>query len=166
MAAPRGRVKNPKDCHERALGLLAVRPRSRQELERRLSAAGFEREEVDDVLGRLEGVGLIDDLAFAQQLAAHQFDNKRAGSRAVASALAAKGVPRSVSDEVLEGAALGDQARAVELAVSKAMRMRGLAPEKAYTRLVGLLARRGYGPGIARSAARRALDLQAYGDEG
>ncbi len=166
MAAPRGRVKSPKDCHERALGLLAVRPRSRQELERRLSAAGFEREEVDDVLGRLEGVGLIDDLAFAQQLAAHQFDNKRAGSRAVASALAAKGVPRSVSDEVLEGAALGDQARAVELAVSKATRMRGLAPEKAYTRLVGLLARRGYGPGIARSAARRALDLQAYGDEG
>ena len=28
--------KNPKTCHERALGLLAVRPRSRREMETRL----------------------------------------------------------------------------------------------------------------------------------
>ena len=50
--------KNPKSCHERALGLLAVRPRSRRELERRLLQAGFEPEEVQDTLGRLERVGL------------------------------------------------------------------------------------------------------------
>ena len=55
--------KNPKSCHERALGLLAVRPRSRRELERRLLQAGFEPEEVQDTLGRLERVGLIDDAA-------------------------------------------------------------------------------------------------------
>ena len=159
---PRGEVKNPKDCHERALGLLAVRPRSRQELDRRLSAAGFEPEEVADVLGRLEDVGLIDDHAFAQHLAAHHFRNRRSGSRAVASALAAKGVPRSVADEVLEGADLDDEERAFELASSKAVRMRAVPPEKAYSRLVGLLARRGYGSGIARSAARRALDLRGH----
>lgn len=158
-------VKNPKDCHGRALGLLAVRPRSRQELDRRLTGAGFEREEVADVLVRLEEVGLIDDRAFAQQLAAHHFDNKRSGSRAVASALAAKGVSRSVSDEVLEGAALEDEERAFELAASKAVRMYALPPDKAYTRLVGLLARRGYGPSVARSAARRALDVSAPEDE-
>jgi regulatory protein len=157
---PRGQVKNPKDCRERALGLLAVRPRSRQELERRLSAAGFERQEVADVLGRLEGVGLIDDLAFAQQLAAHHLDNRKSGSRAVASALAAKGVSRSVADQVLQGVAVDDEERAFELAASKAVRMGTLPPEKAYARLVGLLARRGYGPQIARSAARRALDVQ------
>jgi regulatory protein len=162
---PRGQVKNPKDCHERALGLLAVRPRSRQELERRLSAAGFEAQEVSDVLGRLEGVGLIDDLAFAQQLAAHHFDNRKSGTRAVASALAAKGVSRSVADEVLEGAAVDEEERAFELAASKAVRMGALPTEKAYARLVGLLARRGYGPGIARSAARRALDVQGSDHE-
>jgi regulatory protein len=161
----RGQVKNPKDCHERALGLLAVRPRSRQELERRLSAAGFDAQEVSDVLGRLEAVGLIDDLAFAQQLAAHHFDNRKSGTRAVASALAAKGVSRSVADEVLEGAAVDEEERAFELAASKAVRMGALPTEKAYARLVGLLARRGYGPGIARSAARRALDVQGSDHE-
>jgi len=162
---PRGPVKNPKDCHERALGLLAVRPRSRRELDRRLCAAGFDAQEVADVLVRLEGVGLIDDRAFAQQLAAHHFANRKSGSWAVASALAAKGVSRAVSDEVLEGAALDDEERAFELAASKAVRMHALPPEKAYSRLVGLLARRGYGPGIARSAARRALKVQGCADE-
>ena len=62
---------HPKSCHERALGLLAVRPRSRRELERRLLQAGFEPEEVADVLERLERVGLIDDEAFARQVAEH-----------------------------------------------------------------------------------------------
>ena len=162
---PRGPVKNPKDCHERALGLLAVRPRSRQELDRRLSAAGFDAQEVSDVLGRLERVGLIDDRVFAQQLAAHHFENRKSGSWAVAGALANKGVSRAVSDEVLEGAALADEVRALELATSKAVRMHALTPEKAYSRLVGLLARRGYGPGIARSAARKALDVQGYEDQ-
>ena len=43
MARPGSRKpKNPKSCHERALGLLAVRARSRRELERRLLQAGFE----------------------------------------------------------------------------------------------------------------------------
>jgi regulatory protein len=158
---PRGQVKDPKSCHERALGLLAVRPRSRQELDRRLRAAGFGPGEVADVLMRLEGVGLIDDRAFAEQLAAHHFGNKKSGSRAVASALAAKGVSRTLSDEILEGADVEDADRAFELASAKALRMHGLPREKAYTRLVGLLARRGYGSGVAREAARHALDLQA-----
>jgi regulatory protein len=161
---PRGQVKDPKSCHERALGLLAVRPRSRQELDRRLRAAGFEPEEVADVLVRLEGVGLIDDRAFAQQLAAHHFDNRKSGSRAVASALAAKGVSRTVADEILEGAGEEDPDRAFELASAKALRMHGLPREKAYARLVGLLARRGYGPGLAREAARRALDVESPDD--
>ncbi|MEP7059145.1 MAG: regulatory protein RecX [Actinomycetota bacterium] len=160
----RGQVKNPKDCHERALGLLAVRPRSRQELERRLSAAGFPEGEVADVLGRLEGVGLIDDRAFAAQLAAHHFDNKRSGSRAVASALASKGVSRVVSDEILKGADRDDPERAFQLAAAKAVRLHDLPREKAYTRLVGLLARRGYGPGVAREAARRALEVEEADD--
>ena len=108
---------------------------------------------------------MIDDRVFAQQLASHHFDNRKSGSWAVASALAAKGVSRAVSDEVLEGASLQDEERAYELAESKAIRMSALPPEKAYSRLVGLLARRGYGPGIARNAARKALDVQRYADQ-
>ena len=153
--------KNPKSCHERALGLLAVRPRSRRELERRLLQAGFDAEEVDDALGRLERVGLIDDVAFARQMADYQFGSRKAGRRAVTGALLEKGVAPDVVAQVLEDPAQDEEARALELASSKALRMGAIEPAKAFNRLTGLLVRRGYGHEIARNAARRALSVDA-----
>jgi regulatory protein len=155
----RGRPKEPRSCHERALGLLAVRPRSRRELEQRLTAAGFEADEVADVLGRLERVGLVDDADFARQLAEQQFVHKRAGRRAVTSALVAKGIAPDLIERVVAEAPDAEEARAEELARSKALRMGSVDPVKAFNRLFGLLMRRGYSPEVARQAARRALDV-------
>ena len=71
---------NPQDCHERALGLLAVRPRSRRELERRLLAGGVRaRPRSTTCSCRLERVGLIDDEAFARQMADYQFGSRAGG---------------------------------------------------------------------------------------
>jgi regulatory protein len=145
-----------KDCHERALGLLAVRARSRRELEHRLLRAGFEPTEVSDELRRLESVGLIDDPAFARQVAEQAFGANKS-RRAVAAALAAKGVARDTASAATEGLGGDEQRRADELAAAKATRLRGLDPHKAFQRLYGLLARRGYGSDVARSAARKAL---------
>jgi regulatory protein len=155
----RGKPATPKSCHERALGLLAVRPRSRRELERRLLAAGFDRDEVDDVLVRLERVGLIDDRAFARQMAEYQFGSRKAGVRAVSAALRERGVSAELVDEVLSQASEGEEQRALALARSRATRMGGIDHVKAFDRLVGLLARRGYGHEVARWAARTALEL-------
>jgi regulatory protein len=152
------RSANPKSLHERALGLLAVRARSRRELERRLLRAGFDRAEVDDELTRLEDVGLIDDEAFARQLVEHQAGARLAGDRAIRSALAQKGVSPGVADAILEE--LGDdETRAAELATARVGRLRGLDPATAFSRLSSFLMRRGYAPNVARPAARRALDL-------
>jgi regulatory protein len=155
----RREVKNPKSCHERALGLLAVRPRSRRELERRLLAARFEPEEVADVLTRLERVGLVDDEAFARQFAEHRFRSRKEGSRAVVQGLRAAGIAPSLAEAVSEDAPDGDGDRADELARTRASRLSGVAPERAFARLSSLLMRRGYGPEIARSAARKALEI-------
>ena len=155
----RGRPKEPKSCHERALGLLAVRPRSRRELEQRLTAAGFGAEEVADVLAMLERVGLVDDADFARQLAEQQFVHKRAGRRAVTSALIAKGIAPDLIEAVVAEAPDDEEARAEELARSKALRMGSVDAAKAFNRLFGLLMRRGYAPQVARQAARRALGV-------
>jgi regulatory protein len=155
----RSPAKNPQSCHERALGLLAVRPRARRELERRLLAAGFESEEVSDVLLRLERVGLIDDAAFAKQLAEHQFTARRAGQRAVVSALLAKGIAPDLAGEMARAAPDDEQDRALELARTRSARLAGVEPSKAFGRLTSLLVRRGYPPEIARFAARRALAI-------
>jgi Uncharacterized protein conserved in bacteria len=96
-------VKQPLDCHERALRLLAVRPRTRRELESRLRHAGFEDAEVSSELDRLEEVGLLDDGAFARELADHHLKVRGSGRRAVAGALASKGVSRETIDATLAG---------------------------------------------------------------
>jgi regulatory protein len=154
-----------RDVHERALGLLAVRQRSRRELERRLLAAGFDGDEVAGELERLQGVGLIDDEAFARAVAEHAFERRKAGRRAVASALAAKGVAPSVAAAVLDDlGSEGDEARADELARARAVRLAGLPPERAFQRLTGFLVRRGHPPEAARRAARRALSLDGSDD--
>jgi regulatory protein len=156
--------KNPKNCHERALGLLAVRPRSRRELERRLLAARFEPDEVQDVLTRLERVGLVDDEAFARQYAEHRFAARREGSRAVAQGLRAAGIAPDLAQSAAEEAPDDDEERAADLARSRAARLSGVGAEKAFTRLSSLLMRRGYSPQIARSAARKALEIPFHDD--
>lgn len=160
MAARQRTVKNPLDVHERALRLLAVRPRSRRELEVRLRQAGFEPEAVQEELIRLEAVGLIDDEAFARELAEHHLTSRRSGRRAVVGALAAKGVSRDVIEEALAGLRQDEGERALELARERAPRLAGLPPDKAFSRLSSLLMRRGYDPSTAREAARRSLGTQ------
>jgi regulatory protein len=152
------RASTKLDAHERALRLLSVRSRSRRELQQRLRQAGFEDEEVAGTLARLEAVGLIDDERFARELARHQVTVRRAGRRAVADALFAKGIARPTIEAVV--AELGsehDEERAVELARERARRLRSVGPEAAYRRLCAFLARRGYDGAVAREAARRAL---------
>jgi regulatory protein len=152
-------VKRPLDCHERALRLLAVRPRARRELGSRLRAAGFDDTEVASELDRLEEVGLLDDAAFARELAEHHVSVRGSGRRAVAGALAAKGVSRETIDATLAGLESDENMRALEVAADRARRLTGLRPEVAYQRLVSFLGRRGYDAGTCREAARVALGL-------
>jgi regulatory protein len=150
-----------RDVHDRALGLLAVRQRSTAELRRRLLGAGFGAQEVAAELLRLEHVGLIDDHAFARAVVEHAVRSRGEGRRAVHRRLASAGVDRAVADQVVGDLIAGDEAgRALELAVSRARRLATLPPEKAFGRLSGFLARRGYPPELACWAARKALALE------
>jgi regulatory protein len=139
---------------------LAVRQRSRRELERRLVQAGFERDEVDAELERLELVGLLDDEAFARAVVESRMGSRGESRRAVAVKLQQAGVGREVADAALEGTAEGEQARADRLAETRATRVAGLDPATGFARLSGFLMRRGYPPGVARQAARRALGVE------
>lgn len=153
-----------KDVHERALGLLAVRQRSRRELERRLVQAGFEPDEVSGELERLERVGLIDDEAFAKAVVESRMGRRGESRRIVASKLAQAGVASDTAIAALDDLAGDEQERADRLAGTKAPKMAGLDPQVAFQRLFGFLARRGYPPEVARHAARRALAVESVED--
>jgi regulatory protein len=147
---PRGTAK------DRALRLLGVRWRSREELRRRLAAAGFEPEAIESALRELEDVGLIDDTRFAREVVSDRAVRRLSGDRAIRTTLRQRGVTAEVAEQALEGA--GDEVeRARALALLKAPRLATVEPEAAYRRLFGLLVRRGFGPGLARDASREAL---------
>jgi regulatory protein len=160
----RDRSGKHKDVHERALGLLAVRQRSRRELKRRLDRAGFPPEEVRAELDRLLLVGLIDDEAFARAVVEHSFTTKKEGRRVVAGRLMSAGIAPETAEAVLDGAVGGEEERADALAAAKAAKLSGLQPDAAYRRLYGMLARRGYAPDLAGRVARRALAVEAFED--
>jgi len=164
VSADRGSGGKRKDVHERALGLLAVRQRSRRELERRLLQAGFEPEKVADELERLERVGLLDDEAFARAVVESRMGYRGESRRVVAGKLAQAGVAGDVATEALDGAPEAEEDRAQRLADAKAPRLGGLEPQVAFQRLYGFLARRGYGPEIARRVAGRALAAETIDD--
>lgn len=146
---------------DRALGLLAVRSRSREELRRRLVRAGYEEAEVEAAIEDLEAVGLVDDERFAREVVAHQVGRKLAGRRAAVGALRRAGIDPEAADRAVDEATGGDEeSRAEELARTRLSRLSSLPPDVAYRRLVGFLQRRGYGGQVAYGVARRVLDRQ------
>src|SRR5438552_8933810 len=156
-AGPGGTAK------DRALRLLGVRWRSREELRTRLRRAGFAQDEVDRALEDLERVGLVDDARFAREAVQGHTNRRLAGDRAVRAALRQKGVEQAIAEEAIMAA--GDEAdRARELAFRRAARMVSLGPEAAARRLYGVLLRRGYGHAVAREACRAAIS-DAFGQD-
>jgi len=151
---PRGTAK------DRALRLLGVRDRSRRELERRLLRAGFEPDEIETALDDLTAVGLIDDERFAGAVVHHARSGRLAGRRAVMSSLLGAGVDRETAERVSAPLGEDEADRAQVLADRQAEKLLGQDPEKAFRRIAGLLARRGFAPGICFSAARRALRIR------
>lgn len=140
---PGATVDQAKDA---CLNLLAVRARSRAELEKRLGEKGFRLEVTAAALDRLAEVGLIDDTAFAEQWVHERHTYSGRGKKALQRELRDKGVAPGAAENAL--AAVTDEAeraRATDLVRRKlATLSRDLDRDKATRRLVGMLARRGY----------------------
>ena len=113
---------------------------------------------IDDIVDRLVRTGALDDARLAEQVVHAATSRKKQGRRAIARSLSARGIPREVIDEALEELPDDDAERALEFARSKAGQLSRFDEDTALRRLVGQLARRGFGGSLAMSAARRALD--------
>lgn len=140
---PKATVDQAKDA---CLNLLAVRARSRAELEKRLGEKGFRLEVTAAALDRLAEVGLVDDGSFAEQWVHERHTYSGRGKKALHRELREKGVAPDAAENAL--AIVTDdaeRARATDLVRRKlATLSRDLDRDKAVRRLVGMLARRGY----------------------
>ena len=152
----------PVTAKEKALRLLTVRARSRDGLRRRLMQAGYEEAEVDQALDDLERVGLLDDRKFAEDMVSHRLRIGGYGSRAALGALRKEGIPREIAEQAVASTRWDDEeARAEEVAWTRAARLSSLPHEVAYRRLLGFLQRRGFDPDVARTVTNRVLESDA-----
>lgn len=148
-------------AREICLRLLTDRARTRQELAQALTRKGVPEEAAATVLDRFAEVGLIDDVAFAGQWVRSRHTHRGLGRRAIAVELRRKGVADGVAQEALaEVDPESEDRRARDLVDRKLRSLTVDTPEqraKAAQRLVGMLARKGYGAGTAYRVVREAL---------
>ena len=116
----------------------------------------------DDVatrlLDRFTEVGLIDDGAFARAWVDSRMTGKGLAGRSLAIELRRKGIDDDLAREVLDAIEPDDEEAAARRVVrSKLRSVRRLEPEVQSRRLFGVLARKGYPPGVAVRIVREEL---------
>ncbi|MBK0373974.1 recombination regulator RecX [Streptomyces sp. RB110-1] len=167
---PRGSGE-PRDPVEQArvicLRLLTGTPRTRKQLADALRKREIPDEAAEEVLARFEDVGLIDDAAFAGAWVESRHHGRGLARRALVRELRTKGVDSAVIDEAV-GQLDADQEEetARELVARKLRSTRGLDRDKRLRRLAGMLARKGYGEGMALRVVRQALEEEGEDTEG
>jgi regulatory protein len=140
------------------LDQLTGRARSRADLEKKLAQRNVPADVSARLLDRFEEVGLVDDAAFAREWVAQRQEGRGLARRALAQELRRKGIDDEVAREALDDIDDADELEAARVLVRRKLRsVRGLETDKAVRRLVGMLARKGYGSGVAYRVVRDEL---------
>ncbi|MEU7649075.1 recombination regulator RecX [Streptomyces huasconensis] len=149
------------------LRLLTGTPRTRKQLADALRKREIPDEVAEEVLSRFEEVGLINDSAFADAWVESRHHGRGLARRALARELRTKGVESTLIDEAVgQLDSEQEEATARELVARKLRSTRGLDRDKRLRRLAGMLARKGYGEGMALRVVRQALEEEGEDTEG
>ena len=141
------------------LDQLTGRARSRSELATKLAGKGVPDEVATRLLDRFEDVGLVDDEAFARSWVESRQAGKGLARRALAQELRRKGVDDEVAREVLEDVDPEDEVETARTLVRRKLGSTArLERDAAVRRLAGMLARKGYPPGVAFRVVREELE--------
>lgn len=145
-------------AREVALRQLDSRSRSTGELRAAIESKGFAPEIAEEVISRLERVGLVDDAAFARALVSDRFRGSGKAGRALVEEMRRKGLDEETIEEALGGIDADElRERALELARKRLRSMPTVPRDAALRRLTGMLARKGYAPSVCTSVVSQVL---------
>ena len=141
------------------LRALTGAPKTRQQLADLLAKRGIPDDVAEAVLDRFGEVGLVDDAAFARAWVTSRQAGRGLARRALKAELRAKGVDGEVAEEAVGLVDDQDEWDAARRLVQRRLPgLRRVDRVTAERRLVGMLARKGYGSGLAGWIVREALD--------
>ncbi|NDJ86759.1 MAG: RecX family transcriptional regulator [Chloroflexi bacterium] len=133
---------NVAKAYDRAIRYLASRPRSAQEVRRKLQTADFNPEVIEAVIDRLEDMNYLDDLAFAQMWVRDRSQFNPRGPMALRAELRTKGITDTTIDVALTD--LDVIPLAMAAAEQKSRSLRAADQHSFRRKLSSYLARRGF----------------------
>jgi regulatory protein len=143
------------------LQMLTAAPRTRAQLAGALRRRGVPDEAAEAVLGRFADVKLIDDAMFANAWVESRHHGQGLSGRALAVELRHRGVPSADIQAAVDRLGPDQEiATARSLVARRLAATRGQPTPARVRRLVGVLARKGYSPGLAYRVAREALEQE------
>ena len=151
-----------KEAMERAGRMLALRPRTEREMRDRLKEAEFPDEVVEDTIGRLYELELLNDEDFALDWIEERAGRKGLGPRALVAELQRKGIDRLAAEAALARSGLDETASATaqaEKLLNKVMRypLRDQA-----SKLQQMLMRRGFSWEATEAAVKAVLPPEGW----
>ncbi|MBV9207958.1 MAG: regulatory protein RecX, partial [Actinobacteria bacterium] len=158
-------AREPQDPEARArqicLRLLTAAPRTRKQLAQALRRGGVPAEAAEAVLARFTDVGLIDDAVFARAWVESRHHSRGLSKRSLSAELKRQGVDNDEIRAALD--VLGPEqeaATARALVERKLAGTRGRPPEARARQAAGLLARKGYPPGLTFRLIKEVLEQE------
>lgn len=161
-AGERPRDEPPRDpaevAREIVLQQLSHSARTRSQLRTVLRRKGIQDDVAEGVLDRYAELDLVDDEAFAHQWVESRHSSKSLSKRAMAHELRRKGVEDDVVRSAVDTVTPDDELEAARRLVrSRLGSVRDPDPARRARRLAGILARKGYGAGLAWAAVKDVL---------
>jgi len=148
-------------AREICLRLLTLAPRTRAQLADALRKRGIPDTVAAGVLDKYADVGLIDDAAFARAWVESRHYSRGLAGRALAAELKQRGVDSGeIRDAVEELGPDAEVATARKLVAQQLAGTRGQPAQARTRRLAGMLARKGYPPGLAFRVIREAMEAE------
>ncbi|MDO4908477.1 MAG: regulatory protein RecX [Corynebacterium sp.] len=150
-------------CQERALRLLEVRRRSEKELRDRLREGKFPPEEIDEVIATMKRYNYVNDVDFAFEWVRQRHEMKGKSRAVLNQELRLKGINEELRRSALEQVTdESERARAALIAEKKVRSFKNppadyMEYQKYLSRILGMLGRRGFNPGMSMSVAKEAL---------
>ncbi|WP_182886348.1 regulatory protein RecX [Microbispora sp. H10885] len=149
------------------LRLLTMAPRTRAQLADALRKRDVPEEAANAVLERFSEVGLIDDEAFAAAWVTSRHAGRGLARRALAQELRRRGVAEETVEDALERLDPDEETETARRLVERKLAgTRGVEPQARMRRLVGMLARKGYSPGLAFRIVREAIEAEGIPSDG
>jgi len=146
-------AQTAQSCLEVALRYLNYRPRSEQELRQRLSQHGFNQETVSQTVQRLQEMGQVNNLAFAQFWVENRQAFRPRSQLRLRRELQAKGIERETVETVVSG--LDDEENAYRIAQKKRINWDGSDTRLWRRRMGAYLSRQGFSYGVIRDTLKR-----------